>query len=453
MEIGIIGAGAAGVSLLDALSLTEPPPSGVTVFEGSSCLWRGRAYQPDVDAVRVNAPPALMSIRHDDQLHYTRWLAEHDGHLDTLLGVPIVPRAVYGEYLEATAMAAISRLRHRGCHVSVINDWVTGYSPLLTRTGGTHTLDHAVLCVGGGRPLDHYGLEGSPGFVLEPYPLARTLYGVPDGSHVVVIGSGLTAVDIVAALAANGHSGPITLLSRQGVLPYVQQTPVKLEFRHLTRENLPDTFAGLVAAMRAELGEDLAPLAAEITGAEDAVERLRRQLSEVDSPHPGRRMLSAAVHMFGPVVWPRLPAGERTVLRTQHFRTITSLASPMVPGNAEILLRLFDSGQLRLMSGVPKIEPAMRGFRVRGARELSADVVLNAVNPPAHAIPARTEPLVSSLLDAGVITLPATGGVSLRSGGVHTLGGITASTSFITPSVPTLAAGASAVAAEITSGR
>lgn len=420
MEIGIIGGGAAAVSLLDTLALAEAEPGGVTVFEGSPQLWRGRAYQSDLDAVRVNAPPMLMSIRHGDMQHYGRWLANRDGDMDRLLGVPIVPRAVYGDYLETTARAAMSLLRERGWRVSVVNDWVTGYAPLRTGRGGTHPVDHTVLCVGGGRPLDLYGLTGSPGFVLEPYPLKRTVAGVPADSHVAVLGSGLTAVDVVAALASNRHTGPITLVSRGGVLPYVAQTPVRLEFRHLTRENLPGTLAGLTDLLPAELaehGQDLAPLTAEVTGTEEPVTR-RRQLSEVDSPYLGRRLLVALIHMLGPFAWRLLSPAERTVLRTAHFRAVNSVASPMVPGNAEIVSRLFDSGQLRLLAGVSKIEP---GFRIRGPEELAADVVLNAVNPPAHAIPAEAEPLTGALLSGGVVTLPDTGGLAVRSGGLHTL--------------------------------
>ncbi|KOX21535.1 hypothetical protein ADK67_26440 [Saccharothrix sp. NRRL B-16348] len=427
MEIGIIGAGAAGVSVLDALSLADAEPGGVTVFEGSPRWWRGRAYQPDLDAVRVNAPPVIMSIRHGDRSHYPRWLARRDGdadaHQDELLGVPIVPRAVYGEYLEATALEAITRLRQRGWRVDLVGDRVTGHSPPRT-PGGEHPVDHAVLCVGGGTPVDHYGLAGSRGFVLDPYPLARTLADVPTGGHVLVIGSGLTAVDIVAALAADGHTGPITMVSRGGVLPDVQQTPVQLDFRHLTRENLPSTLTGLVSLMNAELaeaGQDIAPLTAEITTRERPVDRLRRQLAEVDSPYLGRRMFAAAVHMLGPAAWRLLSLAERTVLRTEHFRTITSLASPMVPGNARTLLALFDSGQLRLVPGVPKIEPGPRGFRVSSSDDLTADVVLNATNPP--------------------------------TGGLHTVGATTTDTFFVTPSVPTLAAVAATTVAEILSTR
>jgi uncharacterized NAD(P)/FAD-binding protein YdhS len=467
MEIGIIGTGAAGVSLLDALSHLAPTsasaaaPGGLTVFDGAPQPWRGRAYQSDLEAVLVNAPPVLMSIRHGDPEHYLRWLAEQEPRhpADPWLGVPLVPRAVYGDYLEATAHEAIARLRRGGWRVEVVEDWVTGVAPLRTSGGTTRAVDHTVLGVGGGSPRDQFRLSGQPGFVLEPYPLARTLAGVPADARVAVIGSGLTAVDIVAALVARGHAGPITLLSRQGLLPDVQQRLTRLELRHLTPENLPGSFAGMVALMEAELaehGQGIGPLVEEVTMPEHPVKRLERQLAEVDAPYMGRRLLVAAVHMLGTPAWRRLPPDERTMLRTTHLRTVTRMASPMIPGNADILRQLFDSGQLGLQAATPRIVPRGGGFRIRGldegAGDLVADVVVNAVNPPAHAIPQDSVLLADALRVAGAVSLPADGGLAVQSDDVHVVGAVAADTSFVTPSVPALAAQAQAVAARILSG-
>ncbi|WP_336211792.1 FAD/NAD(P)-binding protein [Nonomuraea sp. LPB2021202275-12-8] len=92
MDIAIVGAGAAAVALLDRLAATAAEAGGVTVFEPSANLWRGRPYGPDLDAVLVNAPPAIMSIRHLDAGHYAAWLGERaPAHLDALLGQPLVP--------------------------------------------------------------------------------------------------------------------------------------------------------------------------------------------------------------------------------------------------------------------------------------------------------------------------------------------------------------------------
>ncbi|MGW0246352.1 FAD/NAD(P)-binding protein [Nocardia goodfellowii] len=484
MRIGIVGAGAAGVGLLDALAAAGGKPGTITVFDGSSALWRGRPYQPDIEAVRVNAPPMLMSIRAGDPEHYQRWLAARTDvakYRDESLDQILVPRARYGDYLEDTARIAIGVLRRAGWRVSVVNARVTrfaraehskdGGAVLYTEDGGQVPVDRAVLSVGNGRPLDHYGLTGAPGYVDEPYPLARSVTEIPAAAHVAVIGSGLTAVDIAAALTANGHTGPISFVSRSGTLPFGQKRPVRLELRHLTPETIRAaagdgglTFAHLVALMRAELadlGEDFDAFAAEILAAESEppVDRLRRQLAEVDSPGRGSRLLTMAIRVTGPTAWPLLPEADRTLLRHRHFRTVNSISSPMVPHNAKIVLRLLDSGQLRLRTGVTKIEARTGGgFTIADHGAWTADVVVNAVNPPAYTTPAETESLLSTLLAAGAVELHASGGLSTDRGTRaplvhgrpdptwHVLGNLAADAMFIATNPPGLAAEAQRLA-------
>jgi uncharacterized NAD(P)/FAD-binding protein YdhS len=371
MEIGIIGAGAAAVGLLDAL------PSGtaeaVTVFDPAPLPWRGRPYQPDLDSVRVNVTPEISSIRFGDPGHYARWLGERGAvHMDLLLGRPLVPRGVFGGYLEDTARAALTRFeRARVVRTAVTG--VTGVSAggrltLETAEGRRHEVDRVVVCVGGGTPLDHYGLTGSPGFVPDPYPLERTLADVPAGSDVAVLGSGLTAVDIVVSLAARGHTGRIALVSRSGALPYVWQRPAEIELRHLTFERVraldgPVTLEALAGLMRAEMaehGEDWDELAARIAAdarSTDTAGILRRGVDEVDAPTVGRQILRMTAHTLAPRVWRMLPEADRRLLRERHHRTATGLASPMVPVNAAKLLELFESGQLEAVPGIRKIEP------------------------------------------------------------------------------------------------
>ncbi|WP_342800134.1 FAD/NAD(P)-binding protein [Nocardia sp. No.11] len=481
MDLGIIGAGAATVGLLDALAAIEGAPGAITVFDGSSAVWRGRPYQPDLEAVRVNAPPALMSVRATDRAHYQRWLRDRGEvarYLDEDLGQPLVPRSVYGEYLEQTAHAAIGRLRRNGWQVSMVNSLVVGFSRpgasdgravLHTANGGRHPVDRAVLSVGSGRPRDQYGLTGAPGYINEPYPLAATIAGIPADAHVAVVGSGLTAVDIAAALTTGNHTGPITLLSRSGVLPFVQQRPLPLAPKHLTPANgLRLAAAGvvhlhqLVELMRAELaelGQDFESFATEIRAVEEPVARLRRQLTELDNPHQGRRLLTMAIRVLGPIVWPLLAEPDRSMLRSEHFRTISSLSSPMVPHNAKLLLRLLDSCRLRLRSGLGEIEARPGGgFTVHDDAEWHADVVVNAVNPPAYTTPRETEPLVSALLAGGAAEPSATGGLRVEPGTRrllvadrpdptwHALGNLAADSMFIATNPPGLAMEGAALA-------
>ncbi|MER7173099.1 FAD/NAD(P)-binding protein [Streptomyces mesophilus] len=469
MDIAIVGAGAAGVGLLDALAATAEGPGTVTVFEPSVDLWRGRPYGPDLDTVLVNAPPAVMSMRRTDFGHYATWLGTRGAaHLDERLDRPLVPRALYGEYLAYTAETALSALRAGGRRVRVVRDRVTGAArsgarwSLRTENGREYEADHVALCVGGGTPQDPYGLGGATGFVADPYPLARTLERVPAGSDVAVVGSGLTAVDVVVSLAARGHSGPITLLSRSGVLPHVWQRPVDHRPRHVSPERVAAlhqehgavTLEDLLGLLRAELeesGEDFEAFAADLLAvrADDPVRRLRAQLAAVGDPGIGRRVLQETAHSLGPYVWRLLPEPDRLRLR-RHLRTATSVASPMVPVNAAVMVRLLDSGQLALAAGVRTIEAADGVFWVNGeCGSRSFDTVINAVNPPLGAVPQAAEPLIAGLLADSAAELHPAGGLVVTAPHLHVVGDLAGGGPFITSSIAGMAAQAARAAQAI----
>lgn len=469
MDIAIVGAGAAAVGLLDSLAATADSPGAITVFEPSPHLWRGRPYGPDLDTVLVNAPPAIMSIRHLDFGHYAAWLGTRaPAHLDERLGRPLVPRALYGAYLAHTAETALDTLREAGRRVRVVTSRVIGAArsgadwSLRTEDGRGHEAGHVALCVGGGTPQDHYGLGGASGFVDDPYPLARTLDRVAAGSDVAVVGSGLTAVDVVVSLAARGHTGPITLLSRSGVLPHVWQRPVEHRPQHVTTERVAalhrrhgavtlENLIGLLHAELADSGEDFDAFVADLlaTTTEDPVRRLRAQLDAVDDSRIGRRVLQETAHSVGPYAWRLLPEPDRERLR-RHFRTATSVASPMVPANAATMMRLLDSGQLSVAAGVRKIEAADGVFRVhRDDGESTFDAVINAVNPPPRAIPRGAGQLVTALLADGSAELHPAGGLVPADPRLHVVGDLAGGGPFITSSIAGIAAQAARVAQTI----
>jgi uncharacterized NAD(P)/FAD-binding protein YdhS len=320
IEIGIVGGGASAVCLLDALARAPGAPGGgITVFEPSPHLWRGRSFQPDTRMVRVNIPPEGMSVR-------------------------------FGDYLEQSAHAALTRFRQHGWRINLIRQRVDSATPdgnrvtLQTEHGQRVTVHYTVLCVGAGRPTDTYALAGAPGFVCDPYPLSGSLVGIDAAQEVGVIGSGLTAVDVVLALAARGHQGRIRLLSRSGLLPMVRQH---------------------------------------------------------------------AVSATGPDVWPLLPEQDKAHLLRSHYRTVLSLCCPMPPTRAAALLELVDSGQLEIITGIRHIKASTGGgfTIIADDREHTADVMINAVNAATRKIPPMAEPLITSLVAAGLADRHPHGGL------------------------------------------
>ncbi|RFU42898.1 hypothetical protein DZF91_04065 [Actinomadura logoneensis] len=461
MRIAIIGAGPAAVALIDTLTRPGADVPEITVFDPAPHPWRGRPYAPDLDSVLVNVPPALMSVRPDDPQHYASWLGGRGAaYHDPLLGAPLVPRGLYGEYLEETAEKAVAAGDVRLVPARAVA--VTGDLRVRTEDGREHDTDRLVLCVGSGTPADLYGLGGAPGHIGDPYPLSRTLPDVRPDASVAIIGSRLTAVDVAVSLAARGHDGPIHLLSRGGMLPHVWQRPDGWRPEHLTPEAVRAlgaevTLAALRELLRAELdglGEDLADLEADLRAAatEDPAARLRRQIEEVASPLQARRLLQDACHTVMPEAWPLLPEADRALLR-RHARLAVSVASPMVPVNAVRLLSLYDSGQLTSVAGVRSVVSADGGFRIEDAGGTRhADVVVNAVNPPPGSVPAPAAELVAAMLAGRLAARHPDGGIVPADPRVHVVGDLRGGRPFLTGGIPDVAGAAARAARALMRG-
>ncbi|MFD5074447.1 FAD/NAD(P)-binding protein [Streptomyces sp. NPDC058371] len=465
MNIAIVGGGASAVCVVDKLARSTHPSGELTVFDPSPHLWRGRAYQRDAEVVLVNSPAEDMSVREGDSGHYERWLAVH-GHT-----AEFAPRTVYGDYLEFSAREGIARLRERGWQVTIVREAVAGVlrigdQVVLHTNSGLHTpCDYIVLAVGGGHPRDAFGLAGKPNFVGEPYPVARTLSAIAPDDSVAVIGTGLTAVDVLIALHSRGHRGPITLLSRHGVLPAVRQQPISYQPKHFVPERLHAmagrtgqvALADVIELLRLELAEacaDLDEVWEEIScvRAEAPAARLRRQLADVGCRRIGVRVMQQAVHVCGPDLWPLLPESTRQHILGRHYRTLMSLCCPMPPSSATTILRLIDSGQLTVLSGVQRTVPStVGGFRITtDSTELAVCHVVNAVNASAHRVPPGARRLVNALYaerlamphpDGGLCVDTATSrlvGTSLSNPGIYAIGDIAGGTFFFTFGVPSL---------------
>ncbi|WP_083866795.1 MULTISPECIES: FAD/NAD(P)-binding protein [Frankia] len=456
-RIGVIGGGASAVCLLDALAHQHDLPAGnLAIFDGGRHLWRGRPYQPDLDAMRVNAIPRDMSVRAGDDGHLAEWLAARrlvvgaeSSFLDPVSGAPFIPRALYGNYLEQSARVALVTLAARGWSVELHRRMVHRAVPtrhglvLRTADGEEHEVDYAVLATGAGRPADPYGLAGCTGFVRDPYPAAERLAAIRRDDDLAVIGSGLTAVDVTLALAARGHTGRIRLHSRQAVLPAVRQRPARFTPRHVTAARFRAmaasggslALADLIVMIGAELaaaGENLDAVRTEIDAArrEEPTHRLRRQLGAVNAPGGPLRILQQIMPDVGPDVWPLLPERDKDRLLATHHRAFMSLCCPMPPASAVALLGLLESGQLELIGGLERIEriewtegadgadgaePGDGGFVASSAHgRHRAAVVVNAVNGRLGGATDLTAPMLTSLVDAGLAEPHPRGGFRLE---------------------------------------
>jgi len=240
-DVAIIGAGASGTLTAVQFARAAGPGARGALIEAGARAARGLAYGTPYGAHLLNVPAARMSALPDDPEHFLRWLRGRiaDAHAGTF-----APRALYGDYLaslldsvclggwfpgasgdNATSPEAP---RHRGTEAPMTR--VGGTAVGLTRHGGdwivhlhddrTLAAKNVVLALGNLPPADPLQLgEDAPAeYVRDPWAHGAAIGLAPD-APVLLIGSGLTAIDVAVALRHEGHSGTIYALSRHGRLP------------------------------------------------------------------------------------------------------------------------------------------------------------------------------------------------------------------------------------------
>lgn len=221
----IVGGGLSG-SLL-ALQLLRGAPGALRVMlvDRAGAFGRGIAYATPDDLHVLNVPAARMSAFADVPGHFMQWVERKRGHVDP---AEYLPRGLYGAYIRDQLDAAAGAGNHQLelVRAEAVDVEADGERGLVRCTGGaTVSGDVVVLAIGslpGAPPLP---LPDDPRVFTDPWA-ADALRPHSAGHHTVIIGSGLTAIDVALSTTRLGAS--VTAVSRHGLLPSVHLPGVRV---------------------------------------------------------------------------------------------------------------------------------------------------------------------------------------------------------------------------------
>jgi len=208
-RVAIVGGGFSGTML--AARLAERGVAS-TVIDAGGTFGLGVAYSTPFDGHLLNVRSARMSAVDGDPDHFVRWLAVH--HPDRAEPEDFAPRRLYGLYVQhrlAEVEAAHPGLIHRVTGRATAIDGTT----VTLSDGRTVAAGTVVLATGNPAPRT---ASGQGRVIGDPWaPGALDVIGRDD--EIVIIGTGLTMVDMVLWLKGRGWRGQATALSRRGLLP------------------------------------------------------------------------------------------------------------------------------------------------------------------------------------------------------------------------------------------
>lgn len=217
-SVVVIGGGASAVHVAVALGERaaergRPAPT-VTIVSRESRVGRGLAYGRADAHHRLNSPAGKMSVSATDDTHFLRWAAEQGR---ATAPWDFVERRFYGDYLESVHAELVASGRVvavEGEAVDVATDDRGAHVRLAD--GTTLDADVAVLAIGNPPPV--MWSTTTPVRIDDPWA-AGALERIPAGAAVLLVGTGLTMVDVATSLARREDGVRVTATSRHLLVP------------------------------------------------------------------------------------------------------------------------------------------------------------------------------------------------------------------------------------------
>jgi uncharacterized NAD(P)/FAD-binding protein YdhS len=368
-RVAIIGGGAAAATLLGELLERQPPqPLHLDWYTGGQASARGVAYGTASERHLLNVRAASMSMFAGKPRGFLDFVQRDD---PAIAGTDFLPRRRYGDYLEAEVARALQQGKAHGHDVNILPFAADALVPerdgvIVIHGEESRRADAAVLALGALPPQPLPGVSAaaldSGRYVVDPWRLLADRDAWPEPPRkVVLIGLGLTAVDVLLELSARWPQTDFIAISRHGLLPEP----------HLHAAAAPpDDSAELIEAMRdaPEIGRWLHLLREAIAQEGNAWRAI------VDSLRP-----------HAPGLWGELPLEQRARFMRHARWAWERVRHRMPPQVREALTMLEQDGRLQRRRGrmrsVDVVGDAMQLTldRAGHAHTLTADLVIQTV--------------------------------------------------------------------------
>jgi uncharacterized NAD(P)/FAD-binding protein YdhS len=384
--VAVIGGGASGTLattyLLRAAAVARIPLR-IALIDRHGQHGLGQAYATAHPAHLLNSPADRMSAVAHDPGHLVRWAVANGIKQDGFL-----PRAAFGRYLREL-LADAERMAGPTATVIRITSDVVGltcnglHRPLRLHLGADGRIDAnaAVLATGSQPPAPPCPVPASPRYVRDPWT-PGALDGVADGSPVVVLGTGLSMLDVAISLTGAHPETVLHAVSRHALLPREHRCP---PYRAVqppilqAPDRSPVDLPGLIRHVR---------------------------VAAAEAPDGGQAVVDA-LRPYIPGLWQRLSPPEKRLFLRQVARYWEVHRHRVPPATARRIDQLRSAGRLSVLRGrVIAVNDKPTGLCVRieqDARviEVAAGWLINATGPAAD-VTATTDPLLRGLLDSGL---------------------------------------------------
>jgi uncharacterized NAD(P)/FAD-binding protein YdhS len=389
-RITIIGSGASGTLLAANLLRGEANCKlEINLVDKKEKIGRGVAYSTTTDCHLLNVPAAKMSAFADDIEHFYRWLKENDYDYKPS---DFVPRKIYGKYLREVISKSIID-NNANAEINIIDDEAVDVvedefgAQVILKSGEILFSDQVILAFGNfpppSPPLSDLSFINSEKYFQNSWD--STIYDkISPNDDVLIIGTGLSMVDVVLNFYQTNHKGKIFALSTHGLLPATHQS-----------------------------NQAIPPFNGEITSqfkVSGIMKTVRERIEEVEGKGGDWRAVIDAMRPVTQTVWLNFDETEKRRFM-RHLRRIWDVSRHRMPNEcANVLNEMQSAKQLHIKKGRlreinlfddAKFEVVYANSGLRN--KLSVDAIVNCMGSESNLN--RIEfPLIKNLIGKGVIT-------------------------------------------------
>jgi uncharacterized NAD(P)/FAD-binding protein YdhS len=397
--IAIVGGGFSGaMALANLLRLGNKSNMRlhIVLIDRQSSVGEGIAYRTKDERHLLNVPASRMSAWVDAPGDFLDFAKAKD---PAVTGYDFLPRRVYGEYVQQTL---VKQVQMAGEHLStiILHDEVTRMTQssssawvIQTKGGRRIRADIVVLAVGHrppDDPLEKKWKGERTRFIGNPWE-TPALNQISPREPVLLIGGGLTAIDVLLTLNRPDRTSPLFTISPHGLMP---------------KTHLPQPIdAGNVS----ELLRDWLDPAQSLT-IRRIVSTLRCSIDVAAKSGVAWQQVVDALRGTLPTVWQRLAVGERARF-LRHVRPFWEVHRHRIaPSVADVMDRMRDEQVLRVMVGLvvaaradeKGVDVTIRHRDTSRLEELRVAWVVNCTGPSVHG-PHRTHGFLGPLLKNGTL--------------------------------------------------
>ena len=402
-KVVIIGGGLSGVLAAMRLAEMEDGPEITLIEKDPEKLGRGVAYQQEFTHQPLNVIAANMSLFPNMPDDFVKWLSENSFRYNHLIknisAASFVPRKIFGDYVVERLKEVHDKIEGRfqiriDEAISIIGT-ERGRTVVLL-SGVTLQASKVLLALGNFPPADilsdNTDVKNDSRYFSNPWT-DKVYQNIKGDENILLVGTGLTAVDVVLGLQIRNFSGKIYMLSRSGRLP------------------LPHFISSQKYSWNAPY----------LLSPKDLFQSIRSCIqNNPDVPWP---LILDSIRPFTQQIWKFWNTEEKAIF-LKRFRPFWEIARHRIPlESAQILEKLIKSNTLivskgKIISSQKKENGLATIFKnAEGEKTITFQKIINCTGPESNYRKIKF-PIIQDLIERGKVVPDALGlGISCNENG------------------------------------